>query len=179
VNLPASAGLATGTVITVKDGKGDAGTNNITINRNGAQTIDGANSKVLATNYGSLALVFDGANWQISWTTASEPWVAPGLTNSWVNFGASPWPPAGYYRDASGVVHLRGLIKSGASGAGAFTLPAGYRPAYYIQFPGFASAGAAQVTVDATGIVTPANLTTGSSVTAFVSLDGVTFRAEA
>lgn len=53
---------------------------------------------------------------------------APTLLNSWVNNG-SGWAAAGYYKDAFGFVHLKGLVKSGTVGAAIFTLPSGYRPA--------------------------------------------------
>jgi hypothetical protein len=57
----------------------------------------------------------------------------PGFENGWAN--APPALPltfegAGFYKDHEGVVHLKGLIKSGASGGGIiFHLPTGYRPA--------------------------------------------------
>ena len=177
VNLPSTAATPTGTVIVVKDGKGDAGTNNITINRNGSQTIDGATSKVLATNYSTVALVFDGTNWRVIYSNASEPWVAPSLLNSWVNVGGQA--AASYYRDAAGVVHIQGRISTGASGAIAFNLPAGFRPAGNLGFIAQASGGGAAVNIaSSTGAVTPINLT-GSAVATYCSLDGITFRAEA
>ncbi len=64
VNLPAAP--LDGQEIIIKDGKGDAGTNNITINGNGAN-IDGYTSYVLNTNFASLEIVYDSAstNWRI------------------------------------------------------------------------------------------------------------------
>lgn len=50
--------------VRVKD-SGSAETNNITINPNGAETIDGASSLVIDSNYGSAVLVSDGTNWYI------------------------------------------------------------------------------------------------------------------
>lgn len=46
----------------VKDEAGTAATNNITINANGSDTIDGASSIVINNNYGSLALYTDGVS---------------------------------------------------------------------------------------------------------------------
>lgn len=60
VTLPATP--ATGQVVTVKDGKGDAATNAITISP-AAGTIDGAATVVLSTNYGSVTLVYNGTEW--------------------------------------------------------------------------------------------------------------------
>jgi hypothetical protein len=62
VNLPASP--AAGDIYTIKDGKGDSATNNITIdgishNINGGVT----NTIVLSANYGSMALIYNGATW--------------------------------------------------------------------------------------------------------------------
>src|SRR5262245_61371447 len=39
-----------------------------------------------------------------------------------------PSPPAGFYRDAFGIVHLEGQVKAGTSSV-LFVLPPGYRPA--------------------------------------------------
>ena len=61
LNLPAPA---TGVYLLVRDATGQAGTNNITIHRNGSESIDGvAADKTLAANYGSWWFVSDGTNW--------------------------------------------------------------------------------------------------------------------
>lgn len=52
-----------GRVLVIKDAGGLAGTNNITITTEGAQTIDGAASAVIDTNYGSITLYCNGTNW--------------------------------------------------------------------------------------------------------------------
>lgn len=62
VALPAGV---TGQVFYLKDGTGDAATNNITITPNGAETIDDAATAVINTNYGALTLVYTGAKWEI------------------------------------------------------------------------------------------------------------------
>lgn len=54
-------------------------------------------------------------------------WLTPVFQNGWVDYGGQ-WVPAGYRR-ISGVVFLRGLIKSGTIPGDAFTVPVGFRVA--------------------------------------------------
>lgn len=61
VNLP--AGVAN-QMFTIKDGKGDAGTNNITITP-AAGLIDGAATFVMNANYESTTLIYDSASWRV------------------------------------------------------------------------------------------------------------------
>ncbi len=51
------------------------------------------------------------------------------LLNGWLDFG-STWAKVAFAKDAQGVVHLKGLARSGvtASGTIIFPLPVGYRP---------------------------------------------------
>lgn len=105
---------------------------------------------------------------------------APAFQNSWTNYGTNVWVGAGYYKDAWGWVHLRGLIKSGTSAAAAFTLPAGYRPPSTGGHLIFVTAGngtkiGARVDVYTDGSVAPVLLTNGSN--SWVSLSGVSFYA--
>ena len=58
-NLPAGV---TGRRFVIKDGKGDAATNNITITP-AAGTIDGAATLVINANYGQATLVYNGTQW--------------------------------------------------------------------------------------------------------------------
>ena len=62
LTLP-TAQTVSGRTIIVKDAGGNAATNNITIDTEGAQTIDGAATKVISTNYDSVKLYCDGSNW--------------------------------------------------------------------------------------------------------------------
>lgn len=93
--------------------------------------------------------------------------------NSWTDFG-STFAGAGYWKDAYGVVHLRGRIKTtGALNTTAFTLPSGFRPTTTKIFAAIAgtsnSIGAIQVNTD--GTVVPLS----GSINA-MSLDGMYFR---
>lgn len=52
-----------GRYLVIKDSGGAAGTNNITISPNAAETIDGAASLVMNVNYESATLISNGTNW--------------------------------------------------------------------------------------------------------------------
>lgn len=60
--LPASP--ATNQYVVIKDGKGDANTNNITISGNG-KDIDGGSSYVIGSSYGALTIIWNGTQWNI------------------------------------------------------------------------------------------------------------------
>ena len=62
VNLPAGVAKQ---VFVIVDGKGDAGTNNVTIDANASQTINGALTYVINENYGGVMLQFDGTSWVV------------------------------------------------------------------------------------------------------------------
>lgn len=103
---------------------------------------------------------------------AQEAWQTPTLINSWVNFGGG-FNTAQYFKDEVGIVHLKGLIKTGTLASAAFVLPVGYRPVldgYY----GTICAGdiASRLVIGSNGNVIPS---TGSN--AWYSLENITFRA--
>lgn len=104
---------------------------------------------------------------------SEEAWIAPTLINSWSNHSAS-YASAGYYKDNSDVVRLRGLIKGGSAGSNMFVLPTGYRPSsreVFLVFCGVMMM-TARIDVDSSGIV---QFVTGSND--YVSLSGISFRA--
>lgn len=114
------------------------------------------------------------SNWQriVTFDPAENPWIAPTLTNGWVNFGGT-FAPAGYYKDKQGQVHLRGLIKSGTIPSVAFTLPAGYQPPLDGIFAVASANLYGQLEVHSNGNV---YIRSPSSNT-WVSLAGISFRA--
>lgn len=59
----ASLDVADGRIMLIKDESGSAGTNNITIATEGAETIDGASSTSIIVDYGVLRIYSDGTNW--------------------------------------------------------------------------------------------------------------------
>lgn len=83
VNLPAGANKQ---VFIIVDGKGDAGTNNVTINRNGSDTIAGGTTFVLSQNRQSVILIYNSADtdWKIAANCAagfSDPLTTRGDIN--------------------------------------------------------------------------------------------------
>lgn len=63
ITLIAAATAGAGKVYVIKDESGGAATNNITIDGNASETIDGATTKIINTNYGSYTIICDGSNW--------------------------------------------------------------------------------------------------------------------
>jgi hypothetical protein len=101
-----------------------------------------------------------------------EDWITPTLLNGWVAFDTPRTPK--YCKDTIGNVKLTGLIKSGTVSTVMFTLPAGYRPSSIITFGVSSNNAYGQVFIDSNGSVT---CSFGSNT--WVSLNGITFRAEA
>lgn len=62
ITLEDAAAMA-GRIVVIKDESGGAATNNITIDGKGAQTIDGAATLVMSTNYQAVQLYSTGTAW--------------------------------------------------------------------------------------------------------------------
>ena len=60
ITLPAPTN---GRILIVKDSTGNASTHNITIDPHASETIDGASSIIINTNWGEVQLQSDGTNW--------------------------------------------------------------------------------------------------------------------
>jgi len=110
-----------------------------------------------------------------------DPWHSvgavgePAFTNSWANYGA-PFNTAGFWKDSSGVVHLRGLITGGTVSVPIFTLPVGYRPAGQEIIIANAGVGVARLDVRQDGSIIVNNYI-ASGTNGYVSLDSITFKA--
>lgn len=110
-----------------------------------------------------------------------EPWHIVGATgepafqNGWANYDVSTFSPTAFFKDPSGIVHLRGLVKAGTVGdnVAIFTLPAGYRPIKEMHFATASNGAFAYSHVIPSGVVDAA---VGNNT--WFSLDNIHFRAE-
>ncbi len=70
---------------------------------------------------------------------ASEhSWITASLLHSWTNVAGYT---AGYFKDATGLVHLHGRVTGGESAQAIFQLPSGFQPATTLAFACVAKAG--------------------------------------
>jgi hypothetical protein len=97
--------------------------------------------------------------------------IAPTLLNGAANLGG--FAPATYFKDGDGVVHLRGTVVLGASGAGAsiFVLPSGYLPSANERFSVIQNGAIGLCTVKTDGTV---EATTGTN-SQYFNLSGISF----
>ncbi|GAB3517401.1 Kelch repeat-containing protein [Emticicia fontis] len=123
-------------------------------------------------NLGNLTI---SGNLTINGTLTSPNFDAPTLLNSWVNFG-SPYATAGYYKDKESVVHLKGMIKGGTTTRPTilFNLPAACWPAQTMVFTVASGDG----TFGRVDVTTLGQVQFYSGVNTYLSLDGITFRAD-
>lgn len=98
---------------------------------------------------------------------------APAFENSWTNFDLSLDTRARFWKDPMGLVHIEGTLAAGTVPAAAFTLPAGYRPAFSHRFSAVSNTGASRVDIAPTGQVVP---TTGGNT--FFALGHIVFKQE-
>lgn len=103
-------------------------------------------------------------------------WITPTLLNGWTAY--STLQPVGYYKDALGIVRLRGMLKSGPNGSAVFRLPDGYKPSAMSEHVTVTKVTTGAVAIGnleiaPTGIVIP--YTGGNE---WLSLDGITFLAD-
>jgi hypothetical protein len=112
---------------------------------------------------------------------STATWQTPTLATGWTNYGNGYNDP-GFYKDALGWVHLKGMIKGPAATSTMFTLPAGYLPAQrYLTMTWGASAGNyafARVDVDTAGNVMVIPTTVAVTNWDWVSLDMVYFKSQ-
>lgn len=91
-------------------------------------------------------------------TSLSIPlWTNFVLQNNWIDYSTSSWATAAYTKTSSGLVVLKGLIKSGTAGTTVATLPPGYRPSQNLLFTSIASSANARIDVLTNGNVNIAN----------------------
>jgi hypothetical protein len=95
----------------------------------------------------------------------------PAFANGWLNYNTSS--KARFRIDPLGVVRITGIVKSGTTGVGIFTLPVGFRPVAQVDFQTVSAGVEGRVSVDTNGIV----YAEGGSNT-YLYLDGVQFDTE-
>ena len=67
ITLPLASGVSAGRIYYIKDSSGLSETYNIIVNTQGSDTLDGAASQTLSSNYGTWTIIGDGsASWYIS-----------------------------------------------------------------------------------------------------------------
>lgn len=109
------------------------------------------NDASLAQTEQDVQAILDGLN-------NPQAWIAPTLGGGFANNGGGA-QVAGYFKDANGIVHLRGVLANAAgcaSGTTIFTLPAGYRPSAItmrMQFNSGAASQTGRIWIDSTGAV--------------------------
>lgn len=94
----------------------------------------------------------------------------PAFTNGWVAYG-SPYRSPGFTKTAEGIVLLQGVIKLGAVGSSAATLPPGYRPSAALTLGTFSNGSFGRVDIGSDGAITPQSPSSNLSVV----LDGIWF----
>jgi hypothetical protein len=100
-------------------------------------------------------------------------WAAPVLLNSWVNYDATLYEPAGYYLDRKRVF-LKGHIMSGVMDVPLFTLPVGFRPPLRVLTPVITAGGPTRLDIKNTGDV----VIVAGGTNVWVSLSNVSFRID-
>jgi hypothetical protein len=100
------------------------------------------------------------------------------LLNGWTSYGSGTASPA--VRNISGIVYLKGAIKTTGTNAAAFVLPAADRPATRVSVPAdLFAVTSGQLTIQPSGTVTVEPNGLWSNAQGFTSLDGVSFATSA
>ena len=66
INLRAAATAGDGAWLKIVDAGGNAGTNNVTIDGSGSETINGAETFVISADYAAVEIYTDGSNWFVA-----------------------------------------------------------------------------------------------------------------
>jgi len=116
INLPTAVGLG-GFHLRIK--KIDATVNIITVDGNGSQTIDGALTYALFSQYGAVQLISDNANWQIITRTALQIPVLQNNAFTTQGIGNGTFYTAGFYRAPAADANLTNAAPTVAYGTAA------------------------------------------------------------
>jgi hypothetical protein len=75
----------------------------------------------------------------------------PAFQGAWVNFDTATFRGARFWKDPMGLVHIEGLVKSGAIPSTIFILPAGYRPGSGLLYPVDTNTGHGRLDISPSG----------------------------
>lgn len=126
------------------------------------------NTRKIYLNISSGIVTFEGNPWHVIGAAGEIP-----FTNSWVPLAGGNAVPA-WRRDLAYGIELDGVMKGGAVGVAAFTLPAEARPLAGRYWACAASGGTANVKILSNGVVRVDSYSSGAT-NAFVSLNGIRF----
>ncbi len=106
--------------------------------------------------------------------TLTNTWTSITLQNGWTDYGNGTAAPA--VTNISGIVHLKGEIKTSGTNPEPFILPVGDRPATYVSVPvDLSAAVAGQLIIQPSGAVTVYSEQSWSDAQTVTSLDGASF----
>lgn len=104
-----------------------------------------------------------------------QDWIEPALSNGWQSFGGEYTKP-GYYKDANGIVHIKGLVRSGQLSKTIFTLPKDYRPKErYLFTVGCSSGSGMNIKTGRCDIIPTGDIIPIDGSNNWFSLDGLSF----
>jgi len=135
-------------------------------------------TSIQCSAYGAyVELQADGTNWHIVGGQQDSGWLAFSYINSWASVaGPATGGTVAGYRITGNVVRLGGRIGTGASNTPAFTLPAGYRPLYTVEFPGLTTVST--ISAGLVLITTAGACTVNNGAGTIPQLDGITFTVD-
>jgi hypothetical protein len=129
-----------------------------------------------ATNNTVQMTIAAGGDVTLTGKINNESWQTPAFNAGWNNYGGS-YAAAAFYKDKVDRVHLRGLVNVGVVGSTIFNLPPGYRPSTsgILMFNVNNGNALGRIDIQPNGNV---NFVVGPSAGSWVSLDGISFRAD-
>jgi hypothetical protein len=119
----------------------------------------------------------------VSALTSATKWTAFTPATGWAARDQGTWNTPAYFKDAMGMVHMKGLL-GGPVPSAIVTLPAGFRPlaryTFFLpaHFDNNNTDGLVRVDISANGDVSTVELAVGTGNLYWLSLDSISFRAE-
>lgn len=148
---------------------------NVNSNANGHISYNLTNNSVNAKGGSNVYVAINAIYFTSARATGTDcltQWCALPLVNSWVHYG-SPYTTPQYTQASDGVVHLKGLIRSGTAATMA-TLPADYCPKETLLFTTVAADAWSRVDISA-GTGSGCSVVGSAYSTTWTSLDSIRF----